>query len=527
MPGSLWRPDTNNRFVAFAFAASEMMLEADRSGAITYAAGAFRTRLGKDPESFLGRNVSDLIAPSDQDVLRTALSALEARGRLLPCLVRLANHARSPVVLAGLRLGPDRPDSPLCLTIGLPPNEAEPPSQATAAFRLIQAAEARLDMAVPGRLALVEMTGDHRGEGVLATALEKLVPQALASAVAPGRYGLLDPTGTRLGDVLPMLETLLQRQGNQVTISTTQVPLDAEGLTRVQATRTLGQALAVFARDGVAGVDGAGFAGGLAAFVQGAMSQASTLRRAISQRDFRMLYQPIVTMTNRVPHHFEALLRPAHSMAGRSPQEFVTLLETVGLADELDIAVAEMVLESAEPSSLSVAFNVSGYSMQRPAFRERLLALLRGSRTVRDGRLLIEMTETAQVDDLAEAAETARCLRAIGIRFCIDDFGAGAADIRLLRAIPADIVKLDGSFVPGLLHGERERAFVSGMVEIARAAGSTVVAERVETEAEAEALAAIGVTFGQGWLFGRPGPLPLPKPVRGAKRRVELDEEWR
>ena len=72
------------------------------------------------------------------------------------------------------------------------------------------------------------------------------------------------------------------------------------------------------------------------------------------------------------------------------------------------------------------------------------------------------------------------------------------------------MVKLDGSYVSGVAHNGRERGFVAGMVDIARAMEAAVVAERIETEADADALLAVGVTYGQGWLFGRPGPLPLP-----------------
>lgn len=74
-------------------------------------------------------------------------------------------------------------------------------------------------------------------------------------------------------------------------------------------------------------------------------------------------------------------------------------------------------------------------------------------------------------------------LRSLGVPFCLDDFGAGAADVRLLRALTADIVKLDGSYVPGVARGGRERAFVARMVEIARAAGASVVPRRTPGQA--------------------------------------------
>ena len=87
----------------------------------------------------------------------------------------------------------------------------------------------------------------------------------------------------------------------------------------------------------------------------------------------------------------------------------------------------------------------------------------------------------------------------------------------MLRSLSADIVKLDGSYVAGITQEGRERAFVVGMLEVARAAGVEVIAEKVETEEELAALLQLGVPYGQGWLFGRPGPLP-PGPMKSVSK---------
>ncbi len=105
--------------------------------------------------------------------------------------------------------------------------------------------------------------------------------------------------------------------------------------------------------------------------------------------------------------------------------------------------------------------------------------------------------------------------------------------MRLLRALPADLVKLDGSYVPGVARNGRERGFVAGMIDIAHAVKAAVVAEQIVTEVEADALLAMGVTYGQGWLFGRPAPLPACSPRRStvgrltnARRRGKVQEAW-
>ena len=123
-------------------------------------------------------------------------------------------------------------------------------------------------------------------------------------------------------------------------------------------------------------------------------------------------------------------------------------------------------------------------------------------------RLLIELTETAEIADLHEAASSMEQLRSVGVPVCLDDFGAGAAAFRYLRAFGVDYVKLDGEYVRAACKNRRDRALVASMIEIAAKSGAAVVAETIETEAEAALMQELGVSFGQGWLFGRPGNLP-------------------
>ena len=524
----LRRTDNNERFVAFAFAAADLVAEIDQAGTITYAAGAYRSRFGTLPEAWVGRSVYDMVAPVDHEALGTAMMMLSERGRLLPWMIRLANKQRTEAAFAGLRLAPEGRPMRMCVTFALLPAPVASGQGQSSPASLARATEARLRAGLACEMGLLEIEASD--SDAVRPALEALVPDALASEIAPGRFGLLgsNASGKDLMKVAAALESLLHDQGVAATVSSRQLSIDADGLTQRQAARALRQALDAFARDGSCGLTAAGFEGGLASYVQGAMEHAGAMRRAISDRKFTLMYQPIVSLTTRELHHVEALLRPqpVPGCPANNPQDFVLLAETVGLASELDLAVAGMACDAAVRASVPVAFNLSGQSMQDATFRDRLVAKLIAHPARKAKKLAVEMTETAQLEDLGEAAKTAQMLRDMGIPFCLDDFGSGAADVRVLRAIPADIVKLDGSYVSGIVTDGRERAFVTGMVEIARAAGAEVVAERVETQAEADALRAIGADYGQGWLFGKPGALPVPTPVAVAKRRGEMQESW-
>jgi EAL domain-containing protein (putative c-di-GMP-specific phosphodiesterase class I) len=535
----LRRADNNERFVAFAFAAADLMAEIDPEGRITYAAGAFRARLGQAPEAFIGRSVQSLITPADHETLDAALLLLSEKGRLAPLLIHLADAGRTQFALAGLMLAPAGCPVRLCLTFAVPPTLADLP-QFASSHMFARAIQTQQRAQAPGGVGLIEVTSSSNGAllgEAVGSALHAVAPGALASEIAPGRFGLLSDGGPPgLAAICASLEAVLQKQSGITTVAVASrgLSLNAEGLTSIQAARALRQALNVFARDGAPGLDEAGFAGGLADYVNRATTHTRALHRVIRERRFELLFQPIVSLADRTLHHYEALLRPKPipSCPFNNPQEFVMLVETLGLSDELDLAVADLASTAATSAATSVAFNLSSQSVQSPAFRGRLLALLSASPACQAGRLIVEMTETAEVENLAEAARTVAALRAIGVPFCLDDFGAGTADVRVLRAISADIVKLDGSYVAGVLQGGHDRAFVKGMIDIARAAGAEVVGERIETEAEAEALRVVGITYGQGWLFGHPAPLPAttvgdaPIARRQNGRRRGEKEQW-
>jgi EAL domain-containing protein (putative c-di-GMP-specific phosphodiesterase class I) len=536
---NLRRGDNNERFVAFAFAAADLVVEVEPGGQITCAAGAFRSRLGQAPEAYLGHSIRDVVDPVDHATLDAALRLLSQKGRLLPLMIRLADPGRTRLALAGLRYAVTDGPIRLYLTFAVPPTPIEALPAATPRM-FGQAAEARLRGGTPSDIGLLEIKSGKEGlapAGAIGSALQKIAPDVLASEVAPGRFGLLDAGGGAAGlmAIAASLEAELRGQGVDVAVASHSLPLSVGRLTAMQAARALRQALAGFARDGVAGLSAAGFAGGLAGYMEQAAVHTDALRRAIRLRSFELLFQPIVSLADRSLHHYEALIRPrpVPGCPFDTPQDFVVLVEALGLAGELDITIAALASEAAVTSTVPIAFNVSAQSVQSVAFRARLLSLLSASPACSAGQLIVEMTETAEVDDIAEAARTAEALRAIGVPFCLDDFGAGAADMRLLRALPADLVKLDGSYVAGVVHDGRERGFVAGMIDIARAVKAGVVAEQIEVELEADTLLAMGVTYGQGWLFGRAAPLPASSlrrtkigPLPNARRRGATKGTW-
>jgi EAL domain-containing protein (putative c-di-GMP-specific phosphodiesterase class I) len=328
--------------------------------------------------------------------------------------------------------------------------------------------------------------------------------------VAEGRYGVVSRRQIDIAMLASGLEALIQEKptGGSVSVDGTAIGLVDTGLKPAQAVSALRFALSKFAEGGASAVASAGFVAGLAGFIVQVRKQAKDLRKVIAGRHFDLAFQPVVHLGSRAVHHYEALLRPVDvdGMLWKSTQDFVVCAEALGLAEELDLAVLEQVLGAlARAPDCSIAVNMSGVSVQSAAFRERLVSLL-PSGSYR--RLLVELTETAEIQDVAAAAATLDMLHASNIGLCIDDFGAGNAAFRYLRDFRMEYVKIDGAYVQAAMHSKRERDIVTSMLALARSVGALAIAEMIETNEQAHLMEELGSTLGQGWLFGRPGPLP-------------------
>ena len=137
-----------------------------------------------------------------------------------------------------------------------------------------------------------------------------------------------------------------------------------------------------------------------------------------------------------------------------------------------------------------------------------------------------EITETSALDDLDAADRRVQALRAAGIKVCLDDFGVGAASLDYLRKLQIDIIKIDGAFVRDIESDPKVRALAGHLVDLCRELKIDTVAEMVETEAQAEAVKALGVDYGQGWLFGRPAATPTVAAASSVGRRVGEVVGW-
>jgi diguanylate cyclase (GGDEF)-like protein/PAS domain S-box-containing protein len=235
------------------------------------------------------------------------------------------------------------------------------------------------------------------------------------------------------------------------------------------------------------------------------------LRLALDRGELAIHYQPIVSLGSRAVVGAEALLRWRHAESGWiAPAEFVPLAEETGFIRDigawvLDGACRQLSLWLGRRPDFNLAVNLSLQQLRH----DQLAQMVRG-RLEAYGcdprRLTLELTETSLLYDTDRARRTLTELRAMGLRIAVDDFGTGCSSLSHLQCFAVDTVKVDRSFVAGMIEDRANRAIVTAVLALARALGLEVVAEGIESDAQHAALLGLGCTTGQGFLFGRPVP---------------------
>lgn len=242
------------------------------------------------------------------------------------------------------------------------------------------------------------------------------------------------------------------------------------------------------------------------------------IRLALDKKEFVLFYQPKVNMRSGEIIGAEALVRWQHPQQGLlPPARFLPVIEDHPLSIELGDWVLSEALNQierwlAQGLKMPVSVNVGAMQLQRSDFAAHLAELLIAHPQVPPSFLELEIVETSALKDIAEVADLMRACCALGVRFAVDDFGTGYSSLTYLKRLPADLLKIDQTFVRDMLDDPDDLAIVKGVIGLANAFHRRVIAEGVETIAHGELLIPLGCELGQGYGIARPMPaseLPL------------------
>ena len=236
------------------------------------------------------------------------------------------------------------------------------------------------------------------------------------------------------------------------------------------------------------------------------------IRLALARNEFVLYYQPRVNMRTGVVVGAEALIRWRHPERGLLlPAEFLPIVEDRPLGIALGewvikTALAQMADWQAQGIEIAVSVNIAARQLQQSDFVSRLQALLAAYPEVDPTRFELEVLETSLLEDMAHASEVINGCRALGVRFALDDFGTGYSSLTYLKRLPADVLKIDRSFVRDMLTDPDDLAIVEGVLGLSAAFGRETVAEGVESVAHGEMLIPMGCELAQGYGIARPMP---------------------
>lgn len=243
----------------------------------------------------------------------------------------------------------------------------------------------------------------------------------------------------------------------------------------------------------------------------GRLALMSDLRRAVDEGELVLYYQPQIDLKTGALSSVEALVRWMHPKRGLvGPNEFIPLAERTGLIKRLTRTVLTEAIRQARAWELAglrvpIAVNLSMRNIHDPQLPQTIAQLLQRW-DARPDLLRLEMTETVLAADPQRALQTMDALRAMGVHIALDDFGIGYSSLAYLNRLPLDEIKIDRSFVMGMIDEESSATIVRATVDLGHGLGYGVVAEGVENAETRQRLTALGCDAIQGFLVARPMP---------------------
>ncbi len=508
-----------DRFLGFSFSVGDILIETDTDFNILNADGAV-SEIGLTPTDLKNHSFLDLVSEDERDLFNQLSSSIKTSNRIGPVNFWLGpqgKHKKKYAAFIG-KLPHDRKRLFIVLMAtyrlgsGRSGKKAENFEEETENF--LEKVEGILTD-YKGQEKNLNITLMEAPEGIekddeRLVELGELLNKYSTGGNTAGRlndnsYAVVharEPDGLETKDLIRELT-----KSTGLELNSTTIDADQSFLSEEDGVRALIFSLQQFAEK-TEGFDVDSLASGFDEMVEDTAEKVQHLRTILKNGEFLLVYQPIVSLRTREMHHSEALIRFNDPELHNLQFETICFAEKVGLIQDFDEATFKravekinQVKEHGEPPILAV--NMSGKSLSNNGFLERLKKRLRDHLHLKD-YISLEITESAEITNLENLANVITEVREMGYRIYLDDFGAGAAGFRYLRELTVDGVKIDGEYVRDALVDKKIRAFLRSIVMLCNDLEIETIAEWVETEEQAELLRSLGVTYAQGYLYGRP-----------------------
>ncbi len=526
------------RFLGFAFANADLLLEVDKMGKVSFAVGA-ATEFGGD-DKMTGSALGRLFEPSESAKLSTHLHALGPGGRSGPLRLRLAGGTQTHVSLFRLPENGGRISCTLShmgKRRSMGGEEQDPQTGLANRDSFMSALPDTVDE--NDELSLIEVPELSKACESLppqdADKLMQLIGQSLkagdtkaAGRIGASKFGAIGPNAGSVREAGTRIREVLQAGGFAATdVQAELVSLKGQNLSDEQRVLAVRYVLGQFASGNLQDAAAEDISTIFEAMLNDTQSRAKALTETVADGNFTLQFQPLFDLKTGTVTHYESLSR-FKDMPNTS--EMIQFAEQLGIANMFDLAVVIKIHELVSATGTSgpvVALNLSGSTISSPAAFSLVAGLLARERK-HAKQILIEITETSEIANLDEANLAVQTLRELGYRVGLDDFGAGAASLNYLHAFTVDFVKFDIALVKKLGTSARDDALVGGLIKLCGELGVETIAEGIENAQILTLVKSAGFDLGQGFHLGKPVDA-LPEPVHAHSsvgKRRGASESW-
>ena len=530
--------EERDRFIAFAFASADMLIETKGDGTIIFAGGATQGAFGKRPDNLENILLSTLIIDDkkEQQKIAEVFKSLKSIQRVPKVELQMKGRDDEPFLaeLSAFKLKQedDTLYISLCVVhkdggIGGEIFRRDMYSGLLKKDSFIEETNKRLAVAktagesvhmtlldLPELKALLDSLPASASIELMSDISEYLRSKSLngdmAATLDDHTYSFAHDGSINETEVTKKIIEMTQKadpKGEGIEASAKTVDVDAGKLSSYDSANALLYTINQFAEKKDAFTLGS-LSDSYQEILEKTVDKIANFKSTVEDSDFEIAYQPIVDLRTGIIHHYEALVRIDDNEAFKNPFDFVTFGEQTGIIGELDLSMARRTLENLYDLNERrhkplVAINLSGNSLSSNFFMDSFLRLLDKHPSVRR-QLIIEVTESAKIADMEAANNFIQELRNEGNKCCLDDFGVGEASLDYLRRIHVDYVKIDGSYVRESVKTMRGRDMLRAMSALCKDMRMQTIGEYVEDTQIASMLWESGVGFGQGYLFGKP-----------------------
>lgn len=522
-----------DRFMGFSFAAADLLVELDEQGCITFCMGASQNLFGMPVEKLIRKPLNQFVINPDKTMLTFLFDSIKIGERRGPIKIHtLKNDNKIAVNISVFKMPNElgkisvimNLQNPLSMGINDPSRDSETGLLNKEAFFTMaettinnaknSGEEIRMTLIdMPDEEELVESMGELNAKEFKTKTASFLRAASLSDSVADlknDKLSIIHNNNLRSDKISTEIQNISKEYsdvGSSIQIGTTGIEID----TNVDAgdmSRALAYTINQYVSDNKFGNGkDVTFEQQVNSQITNTIEQINWFKDVITKNKIGYVAQEIVDINTNQVHHHELLVRFEPDV---SPFQRLIFAEKVGIIHELDYTILKQAIkwinETPNHPSFSLAVNISGASLTRADFCFKMLKLI-NDKLCYPERLLIEITESAEIESLKKVNDYFKTIRAKGIKLCIDDFGAGAASLNYIRLLDVDIVKIDGQYIRESMKSGREDKILKAMVNLCKSMNMEIVAEQIETKEQAQYLSELGVHFGQGYLYHKPTPV--------------------